>query len=316
MKQVKLFFFFLLFVSVSYYGNLSASLKSKIIASVGNEIITSFDLENKINTILFLANQPVNQENINQVKNRAIKSLINYKLKKTEIKKFNFEPDRKSIDNYLLNISRKLNVNYLDLEKKFQSNFIDYEKFYDEIETEFIWQKLIINLYYKKIKLDEAEIGSELKALVSNNQTIDEFKLSDIEIEIENYSQKNLIINEINDHITNFGFDSAALKYSISQSSNSSGNLGWVSSKVLSKDILNILLSMKPGEISNPIIKLNKIIFLKLIDKRTVNNQNNFDLEEAKNQLINKRKSELLNLYSSNHLSIVKNNTIIRFIND
>ena len=31
-----------------------------------------------------------------------------------------------------------------------------------------------------KIKLDETEIGSELKTLASNNQTIDEFKLSDI----------------------------------------------------------------------------------------------------------------------------------------
>ena len=301
---------------MSSYGNLNANLQSRIIASVGNEIITSFELENKINTILFLANQPINQENINQVKNRAIKSLINYKLKKTELKKFNFEPDQNSINNYLLNVSRKLNINNLDLEKNFQLNFIDYEKFYDEIKTEFTWQKLIVNLYYKKIKLDETEIGSELKTLVSNNQTIDEFKLSDIEVEINNNSQKNLIINEIKDHIAKFGFDSAALKYSISQSSNSSGNLGWVSSKVLSKDILSILLSMKPGEVSNPIIKLNKITFLKLIEKRTVNNKNNLNLEEVKNQLLNKRKNELLNLYSSNHLSVVKNNTIITFTND
>ena len=301
---------------MSSYGNLNANLQSRIIASVGNEIITSFELENKINTILFLANQPINQENINQVKNRAIKSLINYKLKKTELKKFNFEPDQNSINNYLLNVSRKLNINNLDLEKNFQLNFIDYEKFYDEIKTEFTWQKLIVNLYYKKIKLDETEIGYELKTLVSNNQTIDEFKLSDIEVEIDNNSQKNLIINEIKDHIAKFGFDSAALKYSISQSSNSSGNLGWVSSKVLSKDILSILLSMKPGEVSNPIIKLNKITFLKLIEKRTVNNKNNLNLEEVKNQLLNKRKNELLNLYSSNHLSVVKNNTIITFTND
>ena len=295
---------------------MKANIKNEIITIVGNEIITSFDIENKINTILFLANQPVNQENINQVKNRAIKSLVNYKLKKTELKKFDFKPDQKSINNYLRNISRKLNIDYLDLEKNFQSNFIDYEKFYDEIKTEFTWQKLIINLYYKKIKLDETEISSELRTLVSNNQNIDEFKLSDIEIEIESNSQKNLIINEIKEHITKFGFDSAALKYSISQSSNSSENLGWVSSKVLSKDILDILLSMKPGEISKPITKLNKIIFLKLIEKRTIKNRNNLNLEEVKNELVNKRKNELLNLYSSNHLSVVKNNTIITFTND
>ena len=81
MKKIKLFFF-LIFFSVSSCENLKANIKNEIITIVGNEIITSFDIENKINTILFLANQPVNQENINQVKNRAIKSLVNYKLKR------------------------------------------------------------------------------------------------------------------------------------------------------------------------------------------------------------------------------------------
>ena len=58
------------------------------------------------------------------------------------------------------------------------------------------------------------------------------------------------------------------------------------------------------------------VAFLKLIEKRTVNNKNSLNLEEVKNQLLNKRKNELLNLYSSNHLSVVKNNTIITFTND
>ena len=108
---------------------MKANIKNEIITIVGNEIITSFDIENKINTILFLANQPVNQENINQVKNRAIKSLINYKLKKTELKKFNFKPDQKSINNYLLNISRKLNIDYLDLEKIFNQILLIMKSF-------------------------------------------------------------------------------------------------------------------------------------------------------------------------------------------
>ena len=60
------FYFFLVstFFQISY-----ASIKSNIIAKVGNEIITSFELENKIKTTLLLSNRELSQSNIDQVKN-------------------------------------------------------------------------------------------------------------------------------------------------------------------------------------------------------------------------------------------------------
>ena len=51
------------FFQISY-----VSIKSNIIAKVGNEIITSFELENKIKTTLLLSNRELSQSNIDQVK--------------------------------------------------------------------------------------------------------------------------------------------------------------------------------------------------------------------------------------------------------
>ena len=62
--------------------NLSfGSIKNSIIAKVGEEIITSFDLENKIKITLILARQEINQENINKVKSNSMNYLINLKVK-------------------------------------------------------------------------------------------------------------------------------------------------------------------------------------------------------------------------------------------
>ena len=76
-------------------------LKSNIIAKVGNEIITSFELENKIKTTLLLSNRNWSQSNIDQVKNYAFKSLINLKLKNEELKKYKINLNQAVVDQHL-----------------------------------------------------------------------------------------------------------------------------------------------------------------------------------------------------------------------
>ena len=86
-KIIILKFFFIAIIS----NNLFAQNKTKIIAKVGSEIVTSFELENKNQTTLFLAGEDLTQVNINSIKNLSMTSLINLKLKrgvkKVQIKK-------------------------------------------------------------------------------------------------------------------------------------------------------------------------------------------------------------------------------------
>ena len=59
-----------------------ASIENKIILKVENEIITNFEVKNKILSTLILSNQEINQENIDNFKKQALEFLIQYKLKK------------------------------------------------------------------------------------------------------------------------------------------------------------------------------------------------------------------------------------------
>ena len=82
MRKYLFFSIFLIFCFVNQNNDLSATLQNKIIAKVGSQFISSFELKNKIKTILFLTNQQVNQKSINDTKREALESLINTKLKK------------------------------------------------------------------------------------------------------------------------------------------------------------------------------------------------------------------------------------------
>jgi len=306
--MIKIFaqiFFFIFFV---FNFSFLKGIENKIIATVNNEPITSYELKNKILTTLILSGQTINQEIIDQSKNAAIKSLINVKLKKIEIEKYKIKPDLNNINSHL----NKISLNNIEaLKQKFTDNSIDYQIFLNEIEIELAWQQLIYSTYSKKVKIDENLINNELQELIKKGKKQNEYKLSEIEIEITN-ENKDIVINEVLKEIDTIGFEKTANKLSISTTAINDGNLGWVNSKSLSKQMSNILNKMKINEISKPIIKLNSVLFFKITDKRSfkTNNQNKDDL---KKNIINNKTNELFKLYSNNHLSKIKNSSFIKF---
>ena len=79
-KRSSAFLLSLFFLSQT--SELQSLIKNKIIVRVGNEIVTSYELENKIKTTLFLNKEELSQNNINKVKKVSLKTLIEIKLKK------------------------------------------------------------------------------------------------------------------------------------------------------------------------------------------------------------------------------------------
>ena len=122
--------------------------KNKIILKVENEIITNYEIKNKILRSLILSGEEISQENINRYKNQALESLIQLKIKKIELKKYNISKNNDQVNRYLNSISSN---NIPGLKKRFVSNNLNFELFLDEIETESKWQKLIFKLYSKKL---------------------------------------------------------------------------------------------------------------------------------------------------------------------
>ena len=56
---------------------------------------------------------------------------------------------------------------------------MNYDQYVDEIYIDFLWQKLIFDIYSKKINVDEKQIISELNNFIKNNKKIEEYRLSE-----------------------------------------------------------------------------------------------------------------------------------------
>ena len=299
-----LFFFFIFSLSEANSTN-----QNKIVVKVNDKIVSSYEIKNKINTQLILRNLEINQENINKFKNLALQELIKFRIKEIEISKY------KSIDFENMNISRQLNViasgNIENLKKKFEENKLDYNIYIRELKIQSAWQKLIFQLYKDKVKIDENEIV-KLANRYKSQSKLKEFDLSELVVSFENKKEMKKKINNVKKSINEIGFEKSINILSESDSASSNGRLGFINEKAFSKDILEKINFLKEGEISEPIIQIDKILFLK-INKINILQNEKIDFEKLKQNIENKRKNDLFNLYSESHLSKIKNSSYIEF---
>ena len=165
---------------------------NSILVKVGNEIITSHEVKNKILTNLVLNNKEINQENINKQKSEILDVLITQKLKKIELSKYKISAPQEQINKYLSSFN---SGNLNDLKQIFNNNNLNFELFYNDIETELSWQNLIYNLYSKNIQINEKMIDQEIEEAILKKKDIIQYRISEIEFTSEKNNQKQKILD-------------------------------------------------------------------------------------------------------------------------
>lgn len=305
--KIKNYFFIILLTL--FFDSFVLAKNTKILVKIENEIITNFDVQNKIISSLILAKKEINQANINNFKKASLENLIQNRLKKIELKKYDIKKDDKQINSYLNSISSN---NIENLKKVFKSYDLDFKEFTDEIDIEFRWRKFIYQMYKKKINIKPENVAQEISDNLKKKNDMIEYNLSEIEILSDINSSDLETITLVQNEIKVAGFESAVSKFSISSTSSKNGELGWINSNSLSKEFVKILNKMQIGQVSDPIKKQDKIIFLKLNDKK-ISNYTNIDFDKLRNDLLIQKQNELFNLYSNSHISKLRNTNLIQY---
>ena len=293
MKDKKLFFtkYFFILLLLSIYQVKSFSLENKIIFKINNEIITSYDLENEINYLSAL--------NLNK------KSIVQEKIKKIEIFK-NFKnpqlPDE-YLEKLLGNIYTKLGIkNLIDFKTYLKSNNINYNFALSKIETEALWNELIFLKFSEKVKIDKSEL---LKRIKENPNNISKsYLMSEILFEIKENEDIQKKYQQISDFILNNGFENAALKFSISETAKSGGELNWINENSLNNKIKKQLSEIQKNQFTKPITIPGGFLILKINDIKEKKIEKNIDQEL--NKLIVETKNNQLNQFSIMYFNRVK----------
>jgi parvulin-like peptidyl-prolyl isomerase len=211
-KNIKLLITTIL-LSILLLTSSNAELNIKVIASVGNEIITNYDLDKEINYLNVITVKQIEKLDDQESKKIAIDSLIKDKIKITALSNYN----NIIIKDELLNnqiIKTSKNIGFRSVEDfmtflKFEEYELD--EFKKKILLELKWNQLVYQFYKNQIVIDKEKIDKELKILIAEQKKNVEYLVYEIFIEdaaikelnkkSEEISTKNNIVIEEQDEI-------------------------------------------------------------------------------------------------------------------
>ena len=302
---------YIIILSLYFSVGSNAALQDALFATIGNKAITRADIVNEIKTILILNGENFSQENANNLEAAAIKANIQRTLKQIEIEKYEtLKFNKADVNSELNRLASKANVDLDTLKNIFAANGIEFSSIEKHIETELLWNSLIFKIYNDRLTIDVDEVNEQLK-LIQKQEKIKEYLISEIIIEPVPNSEINSKVSEIKNEIKSVGFKQTAMNFSISESSISGGDLGWVNENLISKEFKKTIRETTVGQVSKPIILPEGILLFEVRDVKELEQFSS--LEEAKNQIINSEKQKILNMYSLSHYDNLKRSVTIDY---
>ena len=164
MKKKLPVYFLTIFFFLFQNKNLYSQANNSIIISVGDYPITRLDLVKEIKLVAILSNTQINNENQEQIKNLAVKSLIKRNIKKSEIERRNVDKyNPRQLEALINNTSGKLGVNRDDLKEILERHGLSFENLVNKFKIDLKWNYMIFQIYKNKISLNTAEVEDKIK---------------------------------------------------------------------------------------------------------------------------------------------------------
>ena len=144
---------------LSSYSTLNAEEKNyKIIKLVNNNVITNYDLEQRLKLYSTLNNVNINGENIDKLAVEMLSLMVDEKLQLDQLKSYEISVNESEINDYIerayLNESNSLNE-FIDA---LNNNNIDIAILKKSIEVMIGWNKLTGRLYYRTSEINKVDL--------------------------------------------------------------------------------------------------------------------------------------------------------------
>ena len=163
MKKIFKFIFVFIFL-INFIAFTKAEEQNyKILKLVNDNVITNYDLEQRLRLFSFLNKIPLNQDNMKLYADEMLKLMIDEKLQREQIKKYKVQVQSIEIDDYIIEVFLASEQNINDLKKSLASNDIDINFLKESLEIQLGWNKLIGKLFYRTSEINETDFDEARK---------------------------------------------------------------------------------------------------------------------------------------------------------
>ena len=270
-----------------------------ISAIVNDEVISRYDVQQRVQLIVSTAGIKPTQENIKRLETQALRSLVNEKIQLQEAIKLDVPSSDDEVNLMLERIANGNQMSGQEILQQINSQGVRAETLLNQIKAELLWNKIVRGRYGSYINVNEDEVSIVYDRTMESIGK-DQYDISEIFIGYENEQEQqeaNILANKLVEQLrSGAAFAAVAQQFSQTASSGQGGYIGWVTEGQLDNEIIDSLKELKKDEISNPINTVAGLYVIKLNDKTKAGGKNplrnQYDLVSVIFEINQKNESE------------------------
>lgn len=238
-----------------------------IAAIVNDQVISSYDLDQRVKLVLLSSGIPNNAENISRIRGQVLRSLVDEYLQREEAQRLNVDITQEDVDGAFERIAQRSNMSTDQIGEFLKEGGVARETLERQIMTDIAWNRVVQQQFGPLITVGETEIEEVMRRLREDSGQ-PRYLVSEILITFDNPTHAEEIaagtqrlVNQIREGAP---FEAVARQFSQSASAASGGDIGWVHASQLPDDIGKTVTQMQPDMVSDPIRTLNGYYIIQL----------------------------------------------------
>ena len=243
-----------------------------IAAVVNDEIISAYDLDQRVQLLLTTARIKNTPNTRRRLRQRALRGLIDEKLQLQEARRFSTSVTENDLVRGIGVVEKQNNMKPGDLKKFLASHDIGFDVFIDRLRAEIAWNKLVARRLRPSLRIGEDEID-EVEKQIAASKDETSFLVSEIFLPIDSATENQRILETAERIIADLRggarFAEMARQYSEGVTAFEGGDVGWARPGQLAPQVVERLLTTERGGITPPIKTEAGYFIIRLRDRRS-----------------------------------------------
>ncbi|NCT41713.1 MAG: rotamase [Alphaproteobacteria bacterium] len=278
-----------IFVLVASFAPHIRAAEMGIAVVVNEDAISYSDLNDRYRLILASSRIPDSPQVRQRLMPQIVGSLIEEQLKFQEAARNDVDVSQEEINNGFATIAQQNGLEPDQFQQALEQSGINIETMYRQIRSQLMWSKVVSKRLRPQVNVSESDIDTVLNRLKDNVGSY-EYLASEIYLPIEKPSEE----EQVRDLARNLSLDMQAGKvpffriaqqFSKAPGAPQGGDLGWVQAGQLSRELDDVLVTLEPEQVSNPIRSLGGYHILLVRQKRQISEDNMPDRDQIATSL-------------------------------
>ena len=240
-----------------------------ISAIVNDEVISRYDVQQRVQLIVSTSGIKPTQENISRLEAQALRSLVNEKIQLQEAEKLDVPSSEQEVGLMLERIANGSQMSGEEILELINSQGVRPDTLLNQIRAELLWNKIVRGRYGSYVNVNDDEVSIVYDRTIESIGR-DQFEISEIFLGYEDSKEEeeaNILANRLVEQLREgASFSAVAQQFSQSSTSGQGGYIGWVTEGQLDNEVINAIKNLDKDGISNPINSTGGYYIIRLND--------------------------------------------------